>query len=92
MTRRAAPLIVLLALAGATVGACKKKIGDSCSIATDCATTGDRQCDISEASGYCTIIGCDPNGCPDNAVCVGFEAQAPRLGRLKDLEHAPQDR
>ncbi len=81
MHRRAAPFMVLLALAGVSAGACKKKIGDSCSISTDCSTTGDRQCDISEASGYCTQINCDPNGCPDNALCIGFEAHAPRLER-----------
>lgn len=34
-------------------------------------------CDSSQPGGYCTIFGCGPNGCPDNAACVEFRPQVP---------------
>jgi hypothetical protein len=81
MIPRTLRLSAVLFLLGLSAGACKKVIGDSCSASTDCSANGDRQCDVSEANGYCTIQGCDPNGCPDDALCVGFDAHAPRLER-----------
>jgi hypothetical protein len=52
--------------------ACGHHIGDACSISTDCAQDGSRQCDIYSPGGYCTIQGCDYGTCPDEAVCVRF--------------------
>ncbi len=52
--------------------ACGDQIGDSCSLSTDCSSTGDRICDTNSPGGYCTIIGCDVGTCPDEAVCVRF--------------------
>ncbi len=52
--------------------ACGDKIGDSCSISTDCSAQGERICDGSSPDGYCTIAGCDFGTCPDEAVCVRF--------------------
>jgi hypothetical protein len=54
------------------IAACGDEIGDECSISPDCSSQGDRICDINSPGGYCTIIGCDYNTCPDEAVCVRF--------------------
>lgn len=80
MPRTLRSLALLLAV-GLSAGACKKVIGDGCSASTDCSATGDRQCDLSQVDGYCTLQNCDPNGCPDEALCIGFDAHAPRLER-----------
>jgi hypothetical protein len=52
--------------------ACGSEIGDECVVNSDCSPTGDRQCDNSSQSGYCTIQGCDFNTCPEEAACVRF--------------------
>lgn len=65
-------LVAVLALAAVAVG-CKPKIGDSCSISTDCSINGDRLCDTTQPGGYCTMFNCEPGTCPiDEAVCVAF--------------------
>jgi hypothetical protein len=61
--------ILLCAIAGA---ACGHKIGDSCSVSSDCASDGTRVCDTFSPGGSCTIKGCDYGTCPDEAVCVRF--------------------
>jgi hypothetical protein len=63
--------LVLIALASLAAG-CGYQIGQSCVVDTDCSADGSRVCDISEPSGYCTILGCDYNTCPDNSECVRF--------------------
>ncbi|HEU4733295.1 MAG TPA: hypothetical protein VFT22_35630 [Kofleriaceae bacterium] len=64
-----APAILL----GAVLGGCGKEIGDACSVATDCSTSGDRLCSLINApDGYCTIQGCDYSTCPDEAACIRF--------------------
>lgn len=63
--------VVIIAVSLAAVG-CSKSIGDSCIVASDCSPNGDRECDVSSKDGYCTIMGCDYNTCPDEAVCVRF--------------------
>jgi hypothetical protein len=60
-----------VALLAATT-ACGNKIGDSCSISTDCATEGGRICDVSSPDGYCTIPNCDIGTCPSESTCVQF--------------------
>lgn len=75
-TRLALPLGLLLASLG-----CQKVIGDSCTISSDCSFQGDRFCDTSQPEGYCTIVQCDPDTCPDEAVCVAFDAHVSRLTR-----------
>ena len=57
-------LFALLALAG-----CKMHIGDGCGSSVDCSVTGDRQCDLSQPGGYCTVFACDADTCPEGA-CV----------------------
>lgn len=62
-------------LAGSGAG-CGTEIGDACEISSDCSSTGDRLCarggDLPD--GYCTIVGCDFDSCPDNSICVRFFA------------------
>jgi hypothetical protein len=63
---------LLLACALSLAAACSSEIGDECSLSSDCSPQGDRFCDISSPGGYCTVIGCDFDSCPDEAVCVRF--------------------
>src|SRR5882724_11446216 len=53
---------------------CSPKIGDKCTVSTDCSATGDRLCDITEPGGYCTVFNCEPDSCPDDAACINFGA------------------
>jgi hypothetical protein len=64
-------LLVLLGTAASQLG-CGDEIGDECSLSTDCSSQGDRICDISSPNGYCTIIGCDHDTCPEESICVRF--------------------
>lgn len=73
--------MVALALAALPVVGCTKVIGDSCSLSSDCSLQGDRACDTSQPDGYCTVAACDPNGCPDDALCIAFNAHASRITR-----------
>jgi hypothetical protein len=50
--------------------ACGKEIGDSCNTNVDCDQNGNRDCDLSQPGGYCTINGCDEKSCPSEAVCI----------------------
>jgi hypothetical protein len=63
-----------LCVAGAVAGSvgCGKEIGDSCAYKEDCATDNSRTCDLASTDGYCTILGCDHDSCPDDSVCVRF--------------------
>ncbi|MCS6857434.1 MAG: hypothetical protein NZM37_06970 [Sandaracinaceae bacterium] len=59
--------------------ACGPRIGDSCSSSTQCSFAGDRICDTNQPGGSCTVFDCQPDQCPDNAVCVRFRSRTPRL-------------
>jgi len=63
--------VVVLVVLAAAIG-CGKEIGDSCIASSDCSPNGDRQCDISQKEGYCTIQGCDFSTCPEEAACIRF--------------------
>lgn len=80
-SRRPRFAAIVAALALLLPGACKKVIGDTCTANTDCSISADRICDLSQTGGYCTVPGCEPGSCPDNGVCVYFDAHAPRLRR-----------
>ncbi|HEX6277793.1 MAG TPA: hypothetical protein VFZ53_32345 [Polyangiaceae bacterium] len=55
------------------LAACRPEIGDPCETSVDCSPVGDRICDITqEPTGYCTIFNCEPDECPEEAVCVKF--------------------
>ena len=60
---------VVLLLAALAMAGCQQHIGDSCSNSTDCSPTGERQCDLAQPGGYCTVFSCDPDTCPEG-VCV----------------------
>jgi hypothetical protein len=63
---------VLLVLLGLAAFGCTPKIGDSCTVSTNCSASGDRLCDITEPGGYCTIFNCEPDGCPADSACINF--------------------
>jgi hypothetical protein len=62
------PIAVGLALCGG----CTAEIGDECSANVDCSTSGDRACDTSAPGGYCTILDCRADSCPEESVCVAW--------------------
>lgn len=59
-------------LAGALALGCTPKIGDECSVSTNCSATGDRLCDTTQPGGYCTLFNCEPGTCPADSVCINF--------------------
>jgi hypothetical protein len=68
----------------ALLAGCSPKIGDKCTVSTDCSIQGDRLCDPTQPGGYCTVFNCEPNKCPDEAVCVAFNepsCSSPALSR-----------
>lgn len=73
------------------VSGCKPDIGDACNLHSDCSTAGNRICDPTFPSGYCTIFNCSPDKCPDEALCVAYgtalstvpECADPAGGRLE---------
>jgi hypothetical protein len=71
-TRLARLALGVAALAGAFTLGCTPKIGDDCTVSTNCSSTGDRLCDVTQPGGYCTKFNCEPGGCPDDSVCVNF--------------------
>ncbi len=64
--------ILLCAALAVVTAACGEKIGDSCSINSDCAPEGGRTCDTASPGGYCTVRGCDIGTCPSESECVQF--------------------
>jgi hypothetical protein len=50
---------------------CTPKIGNKCTLSTDCSQLGDRLCDSTQPGGYCTIFNCEPDNCP-SSICVAF--------------------
>src|ERR1700760_4201839 len=67
-------LQALACLAALFAFGCTPHIGDSCTISTNCSAQGDRLCDITQPGGYCTEFNCEPDSCPDDAICVNFGA------------------
>lgn len=68
---------LVFAAAALVLAGCKPSIGSGCTLSTDCSTQGDRVCDTAQPGGYCTQLNCIDNSCPDNAVCVLFQASVP---------------
>jgi len=69
LTMGRATILLLAGLVGLVGAGCKKHIGDSCGNSTDCSVTGERQCDLAQPGGYCTVFSCDADTCPEGA-CV----------------------
>jgi hypothetical protein len=80
-----APL-ALAALASLLLG-CAPKIGDHCTLNTDCGSSGSLVCDTSLPNGYCTQFNCTPDVCQNSAACVALETAPP--GCPYDDYHAP---
>ncbi len=68
-----------LALASLALG-CSPKIGDECTVSTNCSPTGDRLCDITQPGGYCTIFNCEPDTCPGDSSCINFGTNLSPVG------------
>lgn len=68
---------------------CAPKIGNRCTLSTDCSQIGDRLCDATQPDGYCTIFNCEPDTCPDS-VCVGFNAQLDHACEGTGLSRSPR--
>jgi hypothetical protein len=69
--------LLLLALLGL---GCTPSVGSSCQLSSDCGTTGQLVCDTSEIGGYCTVVDCLSDSCPDNAACILFYPSIPGCG------------
>lgn len=59
-----------LPVAAALLVGCGPEIGDECTSDAQCGQG--RICDLQSKDGYCTIVNCSENSCPDNSVCVEF--------------------
>ncbi|MET0791494.1 MAG: hypothetical protein ABW061_08225 [Polyangiaceae bacterium] len=70
---------VALACAALAMG-CTPKIGDECTVSTNCSVTGDRLCDITQPGGYCTIFNCEPDTCPEDSACINFGTNLSPVG------------
>lgn len=71
--------LLALCVLGVVGAGCTPRIGDSCSTSTNCSINGDRLCDTSQPGGYCLVPDCQADRCPDDAVCVRFRSDEPRL-------------
>ena len=76
------PFFILLAVLAL---GCNAEIGDECAYDIDCSPDGDRTCDNNQPGGYCLIITCSPDQCPNEASCVEFITPSP------DLEQENED-
>jgi hypothetical protein len=82
-----------LVLLGLIALGCSPKIGDSCTISTNCSASGDRLCDVTQPGGYCTVFNCEPGSCPTDSVCINFgTALSPLPECSTDLGNSPYQR
>jgi hypothetical protein len=58
---------------------CGPAIGDDCTNSLKCSAQNNRICDRQQPGGYCTLIGCENDSCPDQAVCVTFRPEPLRF-------------
>jgi hypothetical protein len=78
------PAVLLVLLLG-----CSAEIGDECGANVDCSPNGDRVCDLTAPGGYCTILGCIADSCPEESVCVAWDEGAAR--RTFCMRHCGSD-
>jgi len=72
---------------------CKPQIGDKCTVSTNCSTTGERLCDVTQPDGYCTVFNCEPGSCPEDSVCVNFGTElSPVPGCTPSQANSPYKR
>lgn len=58
---------------------CGPAIGDDCKSSIDCSSQNNRVCDRQQPGGYCTLLGCENDSCPNDAICVTFRPEPERL-------------
>ena len=63
-------LVLVVAALGALSVGCSKQIGDDCGSAADCDPG--QICDKALPGGYCTVTPCEPDSCPEEAVCIDY--------------------
>lgn len=80
-------LTIAAVLLAAGSAACSPHIGDNCNNSSDCSANGGRVCDIAQPGGYCTVLGCQADTCPDGAVCVEFRPEPDRLAETWCMAH-----
>ncbi len=85
-TRLPAAQAVLLVLLSLVAFGCSPKIGDSCTVSTNCSASGDRLCDITEPGGYCTIFNCEPDTCPADSACINFGTELSSVDRCQSSQ------
>ena len=79
----------LLALLAALC-ACQPEIGDDCKNASDCSVQEQRTCDTTYPGGYCTVLGCEANTCPDEAACIAFQSVVSVAPECASLQSRPR--
>lgn len=72
VTARLSSTLRSLALLAALC-ACQPEIGDACKNASDCSVQEQRTCDTTYPGGYCTVLGCEADTCPEEAACIAFQ-------------------
>jgi len=93
LTRLARLAVGFAAVTGALALGCTPKIGDDCTVSTNCSTTGDRLCDVTQPGGYCTAFNCEPGSCPEDSVCVNFGTMlSPVAGCTPSQANSPYKR
>lgn len=65
---------------------CQPEIGDSCQATSDCTDGTDRICDATQPGGYCTIFNCEPDTCPEEAVCVAYRLAPAAVAECNDTQ------
>ena len=70
-------LLALYVSGAALALGCTPKIGDECTVSTNCSVSGDRLCDITQPNGYCTVFNCEPDTCPEDSECINFGTSSP---------------
>jgi hypothetical protein len=80
--------VVVAALGG--LSACQPEIGDACSNASDCSVQEQRTCDTTYPGGYCTVLGCDADTCPEEAACVAFQSVLSVAPECASLQARPR--
>lgn len=79
----------LVLATAAALWACGATVGDACEVDADC---GQRLvCEHTLPGGYCTLSDCALRGCPEEGVCIHFDAHTSYCMRPCDTGDACRD-
>jgi len=67
----------LISIAALGLLGCRPSIGSPCTLSTDCVTQDNMVCDTAQPGGYCTVLNCIGNSCPNSGTCVMFQVSVP---------------